>query len=704
MFKGVEGSPEVLACLSADPNGNVEATWGGSGLTADAAATTAAAVTELTAAGSVLGLTRLELLLVKGERSSTATAVRPGALLVVLVDPTKATTQLEKTLHAWTPQRQGPAATTARPRPSSSSLPPPLSSSSLPLPTPPRPIQAPPPAKAGAPADPWSALRRALVRGQLTEATARRRELSEPRPGAPRPGAEPLPPAELERAMQVLLEGVGSVIAGDGIGGARILKELLDPAQPNLSFRWLALHWSARAALKSGSFSAARAHVKEALAVARQLDLESQALTQWIAGESLSNDADPARALAWLSQSRTRFEGLGDAWGMAQTWLATARVLGGVQRSDEAAAAARQARVIDPNWDEPAVFLACQALAANDLAEADGILLPLKTPAADRIRALIVAIQQGGVSPGDAGEFLRLRDAAPSPQAIRALERIANSSPRLVEAREALAWMLLKIGRYADAGTLFRGLLAQDLAQSVRASVTLGLGCIAHAQQAGGGRDAALRTVVDGVGAGVPAATGAQPPPVPRLGSSVMSATPAPGAGVDAVFSGQMSDMPLPDLLEFLRSAKRTGLLVCSSAAGMAALRLREGLITEGASPGTPNVGELLLRARNVTPLALSTVTEKDGAKTDQVLGEALVRGGLVEAAAVQEAFRQQIQLTVLELVRWKTGAFAFKRDDAGAPPPTGTSVALDPRAVLLNVFKTMDEAVRDATATEAKA
>jgi hypothetical protein len=82
--------------------------------------------------------------------------------------------------------------------------------------------------------------------------------------------------------------------------------------------------------------------------------------------------------------------------------------------------------------------------------------------------------------------------------------------------------------------------------------------------------------------------------------------------------------------------------------------------------------------------------------QSDQLIGELLVREGLVDVAAVQEALRKQIELTIRELVRWKDGEFAFNRETESEPGSTEISVTLDAQAVLLNVFKEMDEASRN--------
>jgi tetratricopeptide (TPR) repeat protein len=532
------------------------------------------------------------------------------------------------------------------------------------------------------------------VRGQLTKASALQSELGEASPaGGERLGSEILDAKEHLRAMQVLLDGIGTVMAGDGVGGSRILRELTAASQRNLSFRWLALQWSAWAAVRSGSSPVARSHVKEALTLARQLDIDARAVSQWTAAEALALGGDSNRALAWLNEARARFERLGDRWGVGQTWLAEARIMASNQREQEGAEAARKAREVYPEWDEPPIFLARRALMRDDLVEAEQIVRSVSAPAADRVRALIEAIRAGTVTQADGSEFLREHDAPPSAQAVRALERIASAWPRFVQAKEALAWMLLKLGKYTEADTIFRGLMAQELTPGVRASVMLGLGCIAQAEQSGSKPGTKLHAAVNAsdVTASLPDPA-VQPPPLPRLSSSGLNGS----SGPNAVFSGQLSVFALPDLLEFLRSARRTGLLVCSSAAGMGALRFRDGWITGAASPSTPNLGQILLGAEKISALALESVAARQRTDhTDQVIGELLVREGLVGAADVQEALRQQIELTIRELVRWKDGEFAFNREGQSEPASTEIAVSLDAQAVLLNVFKEMDEASR---------
>jgi tetratricopeptide (TPR) repeat protein len=371
------------------------------------------------------------MLLVKGTSKATVTAMRPDEILLVMVDPAKGTAQVEKALHAWA-SNGAAAAAGASPGSSAPAAPPGVSATAAPR-------SAPAEARGPASADPWAALRRSLVRGLLTEAAARRREIADATPTAGRVGAERLAAAEIEQAMETLVQGIGSVLAGDGLGGARTLEALAGDSQKNLSFRWLALWWSARAVLKSGNSAAARTHVKQALAFAKQLDREAVAVSQWVAAKVLMHDGEHGTALAYLEQARAAFQRLGDRWGVGQTWLAEARALLAQERDQEAVAAARQAWATDRGWEEPVVFLARRALLRGDLAEAEGLLRYVNGQSAERLRSLIEAIREQGVSQADAIEFLRESDAPPTVRSIRAMERLAQASPRFVQARDALA-------------------------------------------------------------------------------------------------------------------------------------------------------------------------------------------------------------------------------------------------------------------------
>jgi tetratricopeptide (TPR) repeat protein len=682
---------EVRGALAADRRGQIHGVSKELAGAADEAAALAVAVTELESAGTALGFESLQRVEVKGPHRTTLTAVRHDLFLHVEVDPVKRLARASETLDAW--QRGEPHDLgAAPPRPSG------LTGVLPAAEPPPLPTRPSPPASAGgrlvAIDDPWGSLRRALVRSHLTRAAAFEQAIRDGDPATSRgPGCEPLAPEVLKVSMQQLLEGIGSIMAGDPMGGARSLSALAAEAQPNLSIRWLAHYWSARAALQSGGAEAARDHVRDTLALSRQLDVEARGVSQLLAAELLARGGDMTKALSWLTEARGRFERVADAWGLGQSWLAEARILAS---QDEAAcvAAAQRARQADPAWDEPQVFLASRAVMAGDPVNALSSLGEIRSPAADRLRTLLEAVTQQRLSLADAGEFLRIHHAPPSGQNLRSLERIANASPRFFQAREALAWLLVKLGRYAAAREIFEWLFKQPLGPADKALVSLGLSSTAAALKAAGLTPPAGPAAMTSTSTALPAT------PAPALADSALL-PPGPRAtfsAQDAMFSGRLSVFSLADLVEFLRTAGRSGLLVCSSQAGMGAFRFRKGRITGAATPATPRRGDLLVRGGKLTGEALASADPaRDGSLVDAGLADRLVQLGVVDAATVREAARQQIEQALRELIDWSDGEFAFTREEAAAPAGE-TDVEVDAQQLLLDLFRERDESSRDSS------
>jgi hypothetical protein len=362
-------------------------------------------------------------------------------------------------------------------------------------------------------------------------------------------------------------------------------------------------------------------------------------------------------------------------------------VLAALGREVDAAGAARQACAAQPDWNEPVVFLAYRLLEAQKLDEANTVLAGATGRRIERARRLLQFIREGAISAAEATEYLRLRTQPPLPDVMSGLERMARTWPRFHRAREHLAWLLVKLGRYEEAGVIFRGLLNDDLAPIDRANVTLGLGCIADAENRAQKGEVRMKAAVG-------ASTLTPPNGAPVL--PPINLTPARPANTprssSAVFAGELQVFALPDLLEFLRSGRRTGTLMCSSTLGLGALRMRDGFITGGASPATPDIGRLLVKEGKLSEAALrSVVVRKQAEQLDPLLGALLVRQGLVDTETVRRALRRQIHMALAELVRWNGGQFAFD-PDATVEVPSEIDVTVDPQAALLDIFRAMDE------------
>jgi len=162
----------------------------------------------------------------------------------------------------------------------------------------------------------------------------------------------------------------------------------------------------------------------------------------------------------------------------------------------------------------------------------------------------------------------------------------------------------------------------------------------------------------------------------------------------EAVFAGQLQLFCLPDLLEFLRGARRTGTLHLHGNDGDGMVRMRHGRITGATSPRTARIGEYLVRQAVLTPDQLrSALQAQSGEPVRRMLGRVLIDRQVATAADVRKALVAQVQDSVRELKDWVVGQFAFETEPASEPTLAEIELELDPQAVLLTILTEEDEA-----------
>jgi tetratricopeptide (TPR) repeat protein len=618
--------PEGASAIVADREGAVLHASDGS---EDAAAAVASAIREIEAAGEALGLAGLHTVSVRGTTVSTV-AVRDAGLLFARAAPGPAAGALEKALERWSlPQSEAPAR------------------------------------------ESWASLRDALVRGRIADAIVHWREIAAAPPlREARAGSEPLHREELDVALDSLLCGIVAALAHDALGSLRLLQQLAAPSQRNLSIRWLALHFCSRAALEASDVAAAARHARDAVALSAQLDDAARAVSHWTAAEALALEVGPEQASEPLAQACETFTRIGDGWGLARARLAQARILASGGREADAGAVAAQAAEADASWDEPHLFRARRLLLRGDVASAEHVLAPLRTRGAQRERALVEALRRQLLTIAQLGEFVVARDAQPTSSTIEALKRISAAAPAFAHAREALAQMLLRLGRYDEAKATFDEILATEPGAAERSSLFAAMSGVAVARRL----------------ANRPAA--AKPRPAPQA----QVARPDPAGQI--MLRGNLAVMALFDVFELLRMGRRSGVLACTSAKGTVKLRFSEGFIADALSSASPDVVELLVRSGELPEQALRTFAQQRTGSSGRTVGEVLVRKGLVAGAALRPALERHIALAVRELLRWESGEFLFDRVDGVAKNELDS--AIDPQRLLLELTTESDEASRD--------
>ncbi|HET9931023.1 MAG TPA: DUF4388 domain-containing protein [Polyangiaceae bacterium] len=569
----------------------------------------------------------------------------------------------------------------------------------------------------------WAEVRRTLIKGQLS--SAQRAVMRIQRTLAKSDQShDSIDSAQL---LQPLLEAIANILAGDNQAGLKKLELVVENARISASFKWAAQVWSARASANTGDgLEAARVYAESSLRLAERLDDEALAVSTLLVAEIMNYAGERKRALELTATARALFTSLGDKQELAACWLLEARVLAGLDREQDSIRAAQRAQESRPSWPPPVTLLVKQALAGGRVPDADQALQALLArrpiPAeAERDRRLIEHVRAGIVPAAAACTYLDLLEARVDGENIRRLESLSSKYPRVAQFLETLGWKLLRAGKAEPAKAVFERLSARgDLPDDLRASVLLGLGCLATNESGDERPSAKLRAAVNAApkhSTKLKAATPAKPPsirprpPEPadfRLSHSVPPKGSEPASLNEAtaqrkglggpVFSGSLELFSLPDLLEFMRAGRRTGTLICSSVAGIGAVHLHAGNVTGAAAPETRELVEYLVLRKAVTREQLASVQPPHGGSNPEaMIGRELVRRGLITLDQLRQALRDQIMAALADLARWGEGQFAFNSESGERPEATELDIEFDAQALLLEMYKEMDERATNA-------
>lgn len=124
-------------------------------------------------------------------------------------------------------------------------------------------------------------------------------------------------------------------------------------------------------------------------------------------------------------------------------------------------------------------------------------------------------------------------------------------------------------------------------------------------------------------------------------------------------FKGDLADIALPDVLEFLRSARKTGVLVFRLDRIKKSLSIKEGNVVF-ASSNLPNerLGDLLLSWGLISKEQYNMSVAMLSSKKRQ--GRILVELGAITPKQLWESVQNQIRHIVYSLFEWSSGLFYF--------------------------------------------
>ncbi|EYF06531.1 DUF4388 domain-containing protein [Chondromyces apiculatus] len=165
-----------------------------------------------------------------------------------------------------------------------------------------------------------------------------------------------------------------------------------------------------------------------------------------------------------------------------------------------------------------------------------------------------------------------------------------------------------------------------------------------------------------------------------------------PGQDLKEVMSGDMSAVPLAEVLQLLQLQRQSGVLRVFNSKMTVTIYVRQGQVDYVASRGTADefrLGRYFVERGLVTREQLDRVLRErpHGAP----VGQAIVDAGLAKKEDLTEALTRQSSELVYEMLRWPYGRFTFTREDF-KPEAEAARLGLGISALLLEGFRRVDE------------
>ena len=151
---------------------------------------------------------------------------------------------------------------------------------------------------------------------------------------------------------------------------------------------------------------------------------------------------------------------------------------------------------------------------------------------------------------------------------------------------------------------------------------------------------------------------------------------------------GQLTDLPLPDILQHLRLSGATGVLSLVSGGARKALYLKSGRVVF-ASSNLPNdrLGEILIREGKITvdeyEASIRAITK------GKRQGKVLVEMGALSPKDLWEGVQTQVREIVFSIFLWEEGQFHF--EESSLPDKERITVDLDVLSLVLEGVRRID-------------
>ncbi|MEJ2699248.1 MAG: DUF4388 domain-containing protein, partial [Desulfuromonadales bacterium] len=176
-------------------------------------------------------------------------------------------------------------------------------------------------------------------------------------------------------------------------------------------------------------------------------------------------------------------------------------------------------------------------------------------------------------------------------------------------------------------------------------------------------------------------------------------------------FTGDLEDLPIVDVIQLLHSTRKSGVLQVNGRKGESRLVFKDGFIVSASHlNNSVRIGDILLGRKAITREDLDRAIREQnraGAKRKPLI-VTLLEKDLVKKADAYAGLQSLIELTIVEILTWKTGTFSLalggedSTDDYQfCPENILKEITIDTQGVLMDALRIFDEKRRDGELPE---
>ncbi|HZV81887.1 MAG TPA: DUF4388 domain-containing protein [Geobacteraceae bacterium] len=171
-------------------------------------------------------------------------------------------------------------------------------------------------------------------------------------------------------------------------------------------------------------------------------------------------------------------------------------------------------------------------------------------------------------------------------------------------------------------------------------------------------------------------------------------------------FTGDLEHLPIVDVIQLLNSSRKSGILSVKGKKGESQLVFKDGFIVSASHLNNSiRIGQILLDMALISPEQLELGLQKQ--QTDgsgrKPLVITLIELGLVKEEDAYKGLQKLIEITLVEILTWKTGKFTLEAlahsiacDFRYYPEKMNHEINLNTQSILMDALRIFDEKMRD--------